>query len=300
MPDEIQPDRRRVVLDPQRPSRLYQRAPREGRQPCGPATGHSRHLAPPDSAVARRVVYARRSRFQAPDERLHHVVFMDHLHRRIGPSQNGQHGFSESVGDEVVSVRPHHRAGADDADRRRWAARRELGQQTLCRQLVLAVPEAAQRTRRRVLRQPIRVVRARAIDRGAAEIDDVRHPRVLARPDDVGGSADVDAVGGLSTPVRIEDEGEMRYSVNPPAAQQVPQRLAYITLNELDVISPIGARRANVRRQRVSCGGALAQPLDQASADVAGRSGYGHAQAQVGRRIKRRYRHPRQPCQLCL
>ena len=116
---------------------------------------------------------------------------MEELHGRVGVANGGQDGFSEGAGYEVVGVGTHDGAYAQDGYGGSRVALGELGEAGFGGGLVLAVPEAFYRAYGVGFGEEGRVVGARSIDGGTAEVEDVANSGLLAGSQDVIRSGDV-------------------------------------------------------------------------------------------------------------
>ena len=124
----------------------------------------------------------------------------------------------------------------------------------------------------------------RAVNRGAAEVEDVPDIRSRAGFDYVVRTGDVHPSGELTIAARVEQVCQVDDGVDVVIGEEVEKRVTDVVLNEGDTVGVVVVYGANVRRKNeLDIFGRL-ETTNQPGADVTGRPGDGDS--------KRRVSHP--------
>ena len=174
---------------------------------------------------------------------------MKELHVGVGAGDGREQGLSEGVGYEIVGVGTEDRASSQDGHGNGRVAVRELGKASLGFELVFAVQEAGDGSDRVIFGEEVGVVGMRAIDGGAAEIEDVPDIGGGAGFEDVVCAGDVDAPGDLAATAGIEEVGEVDDGVDAVVGEEVGERVSDVLPDKGDAVGVVDVGGANVHRQ---------------------------------------------------
>ncbi len=240
------------------------------------------HLAADEGAelVARQpalgsdVVDAGQVPFDGEGDRLGGVVLVDELHRRHRPADRQRDPGPDEAGDGVVGpgAEDERRAQHGRGDGR--AGQRPLGQQPLQFRLVDTEREPGIRAERRVLGEGDRVVRPRAVDRGAGHQDDLGKAGGGGRLEDPPGAADVDAGHEVLVGDGVVYTGQVDEDVDP--LEQRPQ-VGPGHVDEVE-LQPAGTetRFPHVETHQLPDGRRAGQSPEHGLAEKPGHTGDGH------------------------